>query len=104
MGDAYRLIIAPEASADLTMIHAYISQDSPGNAAKVVGRILRGIETLKVFPHRTVLEHQSRKIRFPVRSVPVRPYVIFFRVLDDEQVVRILTIRHGARRRPRRFG
>lgn len=38
----------------------------------------------------------SRGARHPVRSLPIRPYVVYFRVLDDDRVVRILTIRHGA--------
>ena len=103
MEETYRVIIAPEASADLTAIHSYVAQDSPENAARMVERILDAIETLKIMPHRTVHERQSSKIRHPVRTLPVRPYIVFFRVLDDERVVRILAIRHGARRRPRRF-
>lgn len=103
MPSAYRAILAPEASADLAALHARIERDSPDNAAKVVGGILAAIESLKAFPHRTVLPRQSRKVEHPVRSLPVKPYVIYFRVIDEEQVVRVLTIRHGARRRPRRF-
>ncbi|MGA2440525.1 MAG: type II toxin-antitoxin system RelE/ParE family toxin [Tepidisphaeraceae bacterium] len=103
MPDAYRVIISPEAAANLLALHAFIAQNSPANAAKMVDRILAAVETLKTVPHRTVLEHQSPRIQHPVRSLPVSPYVVFFRVLNDDRVVRILTIRHGARRRPRRF-
>ena len=102
--EAYRSIISPEAAADLAALHAYIGQDSEDNAAKMVERILAAIETLKALPHRTVLPRQSRNTRHAVRTLPVKPYVIYFRVLDDDRVVRVLTIRHGARRRPRRFG
>jgi plasmid stabilization system protein ParE len=31
------------------------------------------------------------------------PYIIYYRVLEDQKVVQILTIRHGSRRQPRRF-
>jgi plasmid stabilization system protein ParE len=103
MPDAYRVIISPEASTDLQTIHAFIANDSPNNAATMIERILDAIELLKEVPHRTAVERQSRKIKHPVRSLPVKPYVIFFRAIDDEKVVRILTVRHGARRRPRRF-
>jgi plasmid stabilization system protein ParE len=69
----------------------------------MVTRILDALEPLKQFPHRTVVARQSAKLRHPVRSIAVRPYIVYFRVLDDQQVVRVLHVRHGARRRPRRF-
>jgi plasmid stabilization system protein ParE len=103
MPPTYRVILSPEAAADLEAIHAYISQDSPDNAAKMVGRILDGIAKLEVFPRHTVVERQSKKIKHPVRSLPVRPYIVYFRVLEEQKAVIILTVRHGARRRPRRF-
>jgi plasmid stabilization system protein ParE len=103
MPDPYRAIISREASADLQALHRYIARDSTNNAAKMVERILTAIESLQIAPHRTVVERQSRKVKHPVRSVPVWPYVIYFRAVDEEHVIRILTIRHGARRRPRRF-
>lgn len=63
-------------------------------------RILDALEPLKQFPHRTVVERQNRKLRHPVRSLPVPPYIVYFRVLDDQRVIRVLHVRHGARRRP----
>ena len=101
MPASYRLILSPEAAADLQALYDYISLDSPQNAATMVRRLLDAIESLETFPHRNVARHQSRKIEHPVRSLPVRPYVIYFRVLDDRQAVIILAVRHGARRRPR---
>lgn len=103
MPESYRISLSPEATADLKSLHAYISLDSPDNAAKMVERLLTAIESLKLFPHRTVVQYAGSRLKRPVRSLPVKPYVIFFRVLDDDRLVRILTIRHGARRRPRRL-
>lgn len=104
MPPVYHIIISPEAANDLQSLHDYIGNDSPQNAAKTVGRILDAIGTLGIFPHRKVVEHQSAKTKHPVRSLAVRPYVVYFRVLDQQQAVRILSVRHGARRRPRSFG
>lgn len=101
--NAYRLIITPRAGRDLERIHEYISKASPQNADAMILRILDALELLKQFPHRTVVEHQSPKFRHPVRSLPVRPYLVYFRVLDDQSVVRVLHVRHGARRPPKRF-
>jgi plasmid stabilization system protein ParE len=99
----YRIIITPRAGRDLEQIHTYIAQDSPGNADGMISRILAAVELFEQFPHRTVVEHRGPKLRHPVRSLPVPPYLIYFRVIDDQQVVRILHVRHGARRPPRKF-
>jgi plasmid stabilization system protein ParE len=100
--DEYRVIITPRAGADIQGIHMHIAQNSPTNAARMVARILDAIEPLRVLPHRAVAEHVSPRLRHPVRSLVVGPYIVYFRVLDEERTVRILHVRHGARRRPRR--
>ena len=101
--DRYRVIITPRAGADLQSIYDYISKDSQQNAAGTIARILDALEPLKLLPHRSLVERQSTKIRHPVRQITVRPYNVYFRVLDDEKVVRVLHVRHAARRRPKRF-
>jgi plasmid stabilization system protein ParE len=35
--------------------------------------------------------------------MPVPPFIIYHRVLESERIVEVLTVRHGARRQPRRF-
>ena len=103
MDEAYRIIISPQAAEDLDAIHDFVAQDSPANADKMAERILAAIATLSSFPYRTLVEHAPPQIKHPVRSLVVRPYVVFFRVLENDGIVRVLTIRHGARRKPRRF-
>ena len=99
----YRIIISCRAVRDLEKIHDYIAHDSPANADGMIKRVLDSVELFEQFPHRTVVEQQSSKIRHPVRSLPVPPYVVYFRVIERQKVVRILHVRHGARRQPRRF-
>lgn len=69
----------------------------------MVERILKAIDLLGTFPLRQVLSGQSRREKYPVRGLPVYPYIVYFRVRQDELVVRVLNILHGARRRPRQF-
>jgi plasmid stabilization system protein ParE len=69
----------------------------------MVERILAAIETLKLAPNRTIYKQKSRKLDRPVRSLAVSSYIVYFYMIDDERIVRILTIRHGARRKPSRF-
>jgi toxin ParE1/3/4 len=99
----YHIILSPEAASDLQALHDYIGLDSPQNAAKVVERILKAITSLELFPHRNLVQRESKKIKHPVRSLGVRSYLIYFRVIESEEVVRILTVRHSAQQRPRRF-
>src|SRR5687767_5768680 len=84
--------------------HASIAQDSPQSAAAMIGRILDAIDLLEVFSNRTVVERRSSSLRHPVRSLPVKPYVIYFRVIEEEHIVVIRHIRHGARRPPESLG
>ena len=103
MTDRFRIIILPEAQGDLARIYAHISADSPDNATGMIERILDSIDLLKIFPQRHSIEPQARGIPNARRTLPVWPYVVFFRVIDAEYRVLILTIRHGARRRPKRL-
>ena len=102
MRASYQIIISPVAAADLEAIYEFVARDSPGNASILVERILNAIERLGSFPHRTVAVPR-RDTKRSVRSLPMQPYVVYFRVDDPSKTVRILTVRHGARRKPKRF-
>ena len=103
MAAPYRVIISPAAGKDLEDIFDHIGTASPRNAPAFVKRLLDGIDRLEDFPHRNVVGGHRRGLRQPVRSLPVKPYIVFFRVIEADHVVRVLRVRHGARRRPRRF-
>ncbi|HEX4797412.1 MAG TPA: type II toxin-antitoxin system RelE/ParE family toxin [Humisphaera sp.] len=103
MLDRYRIIILPRASADIAEAHAYIERDSPQNATAVVRRLIQTIDSLELLPHRFKVYRASRNAARVVRSVPVPPHILYYRVVERDKVVLILTIRHGARRQPRSF-
>jgi len=103
MPEPYRIVMSKRAANNLQGIFDFIAQDSPANASRMISRILADINDLKILPHRTVVQDQPASRRPPVRSLPVRPYVVFFRVFNEDRVVRILHVRHGARRSPKRF-
>ena len=100
MEERYRIVLPSRVANQLEKISAYIHRDSPQNAPEMIGRILGAIEGLKAFPYRNVAGAGGR---VPVRSLPVQSFIIFFRVQDEEGVVEILEVRHGARKRPKRF-
>lgn len=103
MVPVYEVRISQEASADLLMIHRYIRQDSPQNADLVMDRLLNAIDELSTFPHRYKIYQSASKPDRVVRSVSISSFTVYFRILEADRIVRILTIRRGARRQPKRF-
>ena len=83
------------AQADLQKIHAYISQDNPIAASRVVARLIESARSLGETPYegRETDEPNARVI-----VVPMLRYFIFYTVAGDE--VHITHIRHTSRRRP----
>jgi plasmid stabilization system protein ParE len=104
VADLYDVRISSEAAADLTAIHAYIVQDSPDDAARFLEHLLDSIQSLERLPHRFKVYRRGRQTGRPIRSMPVQPYVVYYQVLEDDGVVRVMTVRHGVRRRPRGLG
>lgn len=74
--------------AQLEDIFAYIAKDNPAAAAALARRI----ETL------ALLLGQHPAIGRPTDKEGLIPYVLFYKVLADRDEVRILRIRHTARR------
>jgi plasmid stabilization system protein ParE len=99
----FRVNLTNQALADLQRIFSYIAQSSVQNASDMVGAILDSIDTLNAMPRRFKVAGKSRKTGSPVHSLVVRPFLVYYRVQDHPPAVFVLTIRHGARRQPRRF-
>lgn len=89
----YKIQISPRALRHLQMIFDYIEGEAPG-AGKTVDSMIDEMVALRTMPH-----------RFPVvggghglRRMVAYPYLIFYKILPTQRVVRIMSIRHGARR------
>src|SRR5688572_21438958 len=95
--------IAPEASKNLDAIYTFIAQQSPQNAAVVLERLLDGIFSLKFLPHRYKVHWRGKDRQDTVRSMPLPPFVVYYRIVEERHLVRVLTVRHGRQRRPRTF-
>ena len=100
MPDTYLVRITPQAVADLTQIFDYIKQHSPQNAAATIGKVLDAIDGLNILPYRFDVPRVGTVRGRQVRSMPVRPYLVRYRIDETRKVVFVLRIRHGARRRP----
>jgi len=87
------VVFAPRALRDLESIGAYLVERNPSGAVNVLGAIKSSIDTLGFFPQIGRLVDDAGHRRVPV---PHYPYVIFYRVAEDELL--ILHIRHTSRR------
>jgi plasmid stabilization system protein ParE len=103
MAEPYRVILLPQAFDDLDAILERINEHSPQNAAAVVDRLENAVRSLEQFPHRYRIHQSNRDRARIVHAMSVPPYIVYYRVVEALHVVRILTIRHGARRQPKRF-
>ena len=86
---------SPRAERELTQLRDYIAQDSPFYARQFIERLVLA-EGLATLPRsgRTVPEagHQDA-----IREVLYQGYRLIYRIRDDQQLVQIVTVLHGAR-------
>jgi toxin ParE1/3/4 len=83
------------AQADLEEIYNYLSQNNPHAAERVKRQIKTDAELLGEFP---LIARESGIPGLRIRKVKRYPYLIFYTVSAEE--VRIIHLRHGARRWP----
>jgi len=99
----YQIVLAPEAEEDLGSALDYLEEQAPEKCSEWLSSLRRNLDTLKVHPERcplapenglwgTELLHQLLFDRYPSK------YRVIFTIDEDSTEVRILNIRHGARR------
>jgi toxin ParE1/3/4 len=88
----FKVILTPQALADLQEILAYIAQDNPVAAQKLHEELRREAFSLKTFPLRGARVKAYAGVRFLVCG----NYLIVYWV-KDHQVVQILRFWHAAR-------
>lgn len=88
-----RVIFTPGARAQLRAIHDYIARDDKVAARALIARVEYVASLLGGNPNFGRKMQNSRLRRFPVRPYP---YLIFYEVAGD--IVRIIRVRHAARR------
>jgi toxin ParE1/3/4 len=90
------IIWSPEAIEDLISLRAYIADESPAGARRIVRRILHDVERL--LPENP---HMGRPGRVPGTReliVPQTPYIVPYRA--QRGAIEILRAYHSARRWP----
>jgi plasmid stabilization system protein ParE len=92
-----KLIVSPEAAADLQRLRAFLADKSPAAARRAVATISNAVRTLEVFPDRgSPLEAEMRELIVPFgRSA----YIVRYAHLRELDEVVILRVWHGREQR-----
>jgi toxin ParE1/3/4 len=88
------LEFSPEADQDLDEIHAYIAADSRGRAQVFIERVKARCDRLKEHP---LMGRVRPEILLEIRSIPVKPVVIFYRYFKAEDLIEITRVIDGRR-------
>ena len=91
-----RVIIREAAYDDLDRIYAWIAKDRPRSTDEVVERILESAERLGRFPY---IGHAGRVAETYEWVIPGSPYLLVYQVRDDEALVIVTAVFHGAQDR-----
>jgi len=91
-----RVIIRETAYDDLERIFAWIAKDRPRSANAVIERILESAERLGRFPY---VGHSGRARGTYEWVIPGLPYILVYQVREDEDLISVDAIFHGAQER-----
>ena len=98
----YKLIVLPQAEADIAEAFLDISAQAPEAASRWYRYVRAEIESLANMPARCPLAPESAKLGFEMRQLLYGKhpgiYRIVFRMVEVREEVHILAIRHGARK------
>ncbi len=94
----FKIIWTEPALADLEAIRDYIATANPEAAERIGWDIIRHVELLGSFPH--IGPIYPRGSKGTTREIISGNYRIFYRVIEPQKEVQVLTIWHGARDEP----
>jgi toxin ParE1/3/4 len=89
----YKVTITRRAKADLSEIIVYISEElsAPRAAIELLDEINQCVTGLKQMPKRFALASDERLARIGIRAMPVKNYLVFYKV--DEQSLAVTVVR-----------
>ena len=99
---AFRVRLMPRAAGDANAIYRRVTEEAPLAGSRWYGKLIEALQSLDTFPERGQvvknLSHSNRLVRRILFGRKPNVYRIYYSVEGD--TVRILHIRHGARREP----
>ena len=97
--DSYRIIVTPDAKADITELRDYIANVllSPKTARSYIQNLRKEIGKLSEMPTRIKLIDDEPWHSRGVRKFIVRNFLVYFRVEEDKKTVYILNVIYAKR-------
>jgi|SRR5580698_2386696 plasmid stabilization system protein ParE len=92
----FKIIWTEPAVCDLEKIDRYLRRRNPAAAERTGEAILNKASLLARHPQLGAVWEEEANWRFLV----MRPYKIFYRILEEQNVIEISHVRHGARALP----
>jgi toxin ParE1/3/4 len=90
------IVSSPEAIEDLSSLRAYIAEDNPAAARRVVLHLIQNVEQL--LPDNPQIGRAGRVPGTREFVVPGTPYIVPYRI--QRNTIQILRVYHAARRWP----
>jgi plasmid stabilization system protein ParE len=94
----YEVVVDKDAADEAMDATAFIAQSSPLNAIRWLERLQRAIESLQSMPNRCGYARENDLLGEKLRQYIYKSYRIIFQVDEAAGIVRILHVRHAARR------
>lgn len=95
----WEVVWTEPAVADFEQAVREAARHSEGSAASLRAELLDSVEMLTRFPRIGPTYERDRSGR--TREILCRQYRIFYRVIEDQQRVQVLTVWHSARQEPK---
>ncbi|HZV76643.1 MAG TPA: type II toxin-antitoxin system RelE/ParE family toxin [Candidatus Babeliales bacterium] len=90
----FRISYTDRALSDIDAIHAHIARDSLVRADAVVRRLLNVTRILRSAPR---AGHRRPEYGPDIRTLAVYPFVVFYRLLDDDRIAQVVRVIDGRR-------
>jgi plasmid stabilization system protein ParE len=94
----YRVIFQADARNEALRAAEYIAKNAPLNAIRWYEGLEEAVESLSFMPHRCGIAPETRYLGAEYRHYIYKSHRVIFRIDEKERTVRIIHVRHGARR------
>ena len=94
---SWKVVYSDQAKQDLRSIYEYIAFSllEKGTAAQLYKDVTAEINALDMMPKRYPLYHDDHWASLGIHYLPVKDYLIFYHVDDDNEVVSIVRLGYG---------
>ena len=97
----YKVVYLPTARQQLADAVLYIAQElsNPAAAESLLDEVEKQVGSLKEMPYRFSVYPALYAMKREIRSVPVKAYILFYTILEEEKTVEIWRFLHQRQKR-----